>query len=224
MVEYGMPGKSGYAYTRPFDYFRLDATASSANVIERLTSHGVLAGKRYETGGAGAGVWGIYGVYDYLSPQFFRVSTTAVSVGTSLERWASDAVLLQGTVLGGVGYAAVQTVNGANDRDYHYGIAPQTVETFRMVAKNRVSVDVSARQYFVTGVAGFDTGGTDTVMRVEASVAVKVYRRNAFTVQYATTRRTAKFPGFGPQEQSIGTVSLTYTVLGPQRLGAAKGR
>jgi len=88
------------------------------------------------------------------------VSTTAVSGGTTVERWLSGHLLLQATLLGGVGYAAVQTINGTNDRDYHYGMTPQAVETLRMVAANRVSFDVSARQYFVTGVAGFDTPGT----------------------------------------------------------------
>jgi hypothetical protein len=42
----GLPGRAGYTYTRPFDYFRLDATASSVDIIEKVTSHGVLAGRR----------------------------------------------------------------------------------------------------------------------------------------------------------------------------------
>jgi len=222
LIEYGLPGKAGYTYHRPFDYFRLDATASSVDIVEKLTSHGVIAGRRYESGEGGGGVWGVYGVYDYLSPQFFRVSTTAVSAGTTFERWLSDGLLMQATVLTGVGYAAVQTINGTNERDYHYGMTPQAVETLRMVAANRVSFDVSARQYFVTGIAGFDTPGTDTILRAEVSAAVKVYGRHAVTVRYQTTRRTATFPGFGSQKQSLGTVSLAYTVLGPQRLGAVK--
>lgn len=222
LVEYGLPGRAGYTYTRPFDYFRLDATVSSVDVIEKVTSHGVLAGRRYETGEGGGGVWGLYGIYDYLSPQFFRLSTTAVSGGTSFERWLLPGLLMQVTALGGVGYAAVQTINGTNDRDYHYGMTPQAVETLRLVAGRHVSIDTSARQYFVTEVAGFDTPGTDTILRAELSATVKVVGRNALTVRYQTTRRTATFPGFGPQKQSIGAVSLAYTVLGPQRLGAIK--
>jgi hypothetical protein len=222
LIEYGLPGKAGYTYRRPFDYFRLDATASSVDIVEKLTSHGVIAGRRYESGEDGGGVWGLYGIYDYLAPQFFRVSTTAVSAGTTFERWLSGGLLMQATVLTGVGYGAVQTINGTNDRDYHYGMTPQAVETLRMVAANRVSFDVSARQYFVTGIAGFDTPGTDTILRAEVSAAVKVYGRHAVTVRYQTTRRTATFPGFGSQKQSISTVSLAYTVLGPQRLGAVK--
>ena len=224
MIEYGLPGKSGYTYTRPFDYFRLDVRSSSGTPVERLTSHGAIAGRRYELGPGGGGVMGVYGVYDYLSPQFFRVSTTAVSFGTTAERWLGESVLMQLTALGGVGYAAVSTTNGTSDRDYHYGMTPQAVETLRMVMGRHLSFDVSARQYFVTGIAGFDTSGTDTVLDASASGTVKVYRRNAVTVRYETTRRTAEFPGFGPQKQSVSTVSVLYTILGPQRLGAVNRR
>jgi hypothetical protein len=223
MVEYGMPARPAYPYTRPFDYFRLDFRAASGTTVERLTTHGVLAGRRYGAGTTSGGVWGLYGIYDYLSPQFFRVSTTAVAAGTTAERFLSgDAVLVQVTALGGVGYGAVHTVGGASETDYHYGVTPQAVETLRVVTNRRVSFDVAARQYFITEAAGFDTAGTDTVLRAEGSVTVKVYRRNGLTLRYETTRRTATFPGFGPQKQSISTVSLTYTVLGPQRLGAVK--
>jgi hypothetical protein len=222
MVEYGLPGKPGYTYRRPFDYFRLDIRAASGTALERLTTHGVLAGRRYGAGESTGGVWGLYGIYDYLSPQFFRVSSTAVAAGTTAEHWTSRSVLMQATLLGGVGYGAVHTVNGASETDYHYGVTPQAVETLRIVINRRVSFDLSARQYFITNAAGFDTAGTDTVLRAEGAVTVKIYRRNGITLRYETTRRTASFPGFGPQKQSISTVSLSYTVLGPQRLGAIK--
>jgi len=222
MIEYGLPGKPGYPYARPFDYFRLDVRAASGTALERLTTHGVLAGRRYGAGESTGGVWGLYGIYDYLSPQFFRVSTTGVAAGTTAEHWTAGSVLVQTTLLGGVGYGAVHTVNGASERDYHYGVTPQAVETLRVVTNRRLSFDVSARQYFITNAAGFDTPGTDTVLRAEGSVTVKIYQRNGVTLRYETTRRTATFPGFGPQKQSISAVSLTYTVLGPQRLGAVK--
>ena len=222
LMEYGLPGQAGYSFTRPFDYFRIDATVSTTTQLEKVTSHGVIVGRRYEAGDGSGGVWGVYGIYDYLAPLFFRVSTTAISGGTTIERWAGPQVLLQATLLGGVGYAAVQTTNGTDERDYHYGMTPQAVETFRLVAADRVSFDLSARQYFVTAVAGFDTPGTDTILRAEASGTVKIYKRNGVTVRYTTTRRTAEFPGFGPQKQSIDTISVLYTMLGPQRLGAVK--
>src|SRR5262245_46674643 len=87
MMEYGLPGKPGYEYSRPFDYFNFQATASSANVFENVMSRGLLIGKPYEAGEGYRGVWGLYGSYDYIAPQTFRVSGTALSLGTSAQWW-----------------------------------------------------------------------------------------------------------------------------------------
>ena len=35
-IDYGLPGKPGYTYKRPFDYFNFQATASSANGFENV--------------------------------------------------------------------------------------------------------------------------------------------------------------------------------------------
>ena len=47
-IDYGLPGKPGYEYRRPFDYFAFQATASSANVFENVMTRGLLFGKPYE--------------------------------------------------------------------------------------------------------------------------------------------------------------------------------
>ena len=47
-MDYGLPGKPGYEYTRPFDYFAFQATASSANVFENILTRGLLVRKAYE--------------------------------------------------------------------------------------------------------------------------------------------------------------------------------
>ena len=50
VIAYGLPGKSDYAYTRPFDYFNFQLTASTANTLESITSRGLLLGADYEAG------------------------------------------------------------------------------------------------------------------------------------------------------------------------------
>ena len=122
-LDYGLPGKPGYRYERPFDYFAFEATASSANTFESVLTRGLLVGRDYAYGNRYRGLWGLYGSYDYLSPQTFRISTTAVSLGTTGEWRASDKIVVQGTALAGLGYAAVGSVNGTAERDYHYGTA-----------------------------------------------------------------------------------------------------
>ena len=111
-LDYGLPGKPGYEYTRPFDYFTFQATASSANGFENVHDarpagrHG-LRGRHATT----AACWGLYGSYDYIAPQIFRVSSTALSLGTTAEWWLTDdRCRCRAPGMAGVGYAAVGTV------------------------------------------------------------------------------------------------------------------
>ena len=86
-IDYGLPGVSNYVYRRPFDYFNFQFTASSANHFENIFTRGLLAGRDYGSGAATyRGVWGLYGTYDYVAPQIFRVSSTAFALGTTFQR------------------------------------------------------------------------------------------------------------------------------------------
>ena len=136
-IDYGLPGKPGYTYTRPFDYFSFQATASSANGAENLMTRGLLVGRGYELGANYRGVWGLYGSYDYIAPQTYRVSSTALSLGTTGQWWLSDSIAIQGTALTGVGYAAVGTTRSTAENDYHYGLAPQALVALRFILGER---------------------------------------------------------------------------------------
>lgn len=109
-LTYGLPGKPGYHYARPFDYFDFHVTAITANTLESLNMRGLLTGTTYASGDHTRGLWGLFGNYDYISPQVFRVSSTALSLGTVWQTWLSDGIALQGTVLGGAGYGAAGNI------------------------------------------------------------------------------------------------------------------
>ncbi|MDA8129003.1 MAG: hypothetical protein M0Z73_09940 [Betaproteobacteria bacterium] len=96
-LDYGLPGSPGYRYLRPFDYFAFQATASSASKIENVMTHGVLVGRGHEAGDSFRGVWGLYGSYDYIAPQMYRISTTALSIGSTAQWWLGKTLSLQGT-------------------------------------------------------------------------------------------------------------------------------
>src|SRR5262245_14522785 len=160
-IDYGLPGKPDYTYKRPFDYFAFQATASTENVFENVMTRGLLVGTDYEAGKNYRGVWGLYGSYDYLSPQFFRVSTTALSLGTTGQLWLSNTIAFQGTATVGVGYGAVGTLRGDVGGDHHYGAAPQALLALRLILGEQASLDVTGREYFVTRVSAADRGGHD---------------------------------------------------------------
>ena len=82
-MSYGLPGKPGYSYERPFDYFHFEfATLGNAsNPFDNVMIRGLLLGKKYEAGDSYRGIWGLYGGYDYISPHTFRISSTSLSLG-----------------------------------------------------------------------------------------------------------------------------------------------
>ncbi|MCG2579019.1 DUF3943 domain-containing protein [Dechloromonas sp. XY25] len=218
-IDYGLPGKPGYAYTRPFDYFNLQATVSSANGFESLMTRGLLLGTDYEAGANYRGIFGLYGSYDYLAPQIYRVSSTALSVGTTAEFRLSESIALQGTGLLGVGYAAVgSTRPNASDLEYHYGLAPQALIALRAIFGNKTSLDLTAREYFVSRIAADSGGGRDNIIRVDATVTMRLNRRHAISVKYLGNRRDASFAG-GDLTQTRATVGIFYTYLGQDGFG-----
>jgi hypothetical protein len=218
-LDYGMPGKEGYSYSRPFDYFSFQASVSSADTFENVLTRGLLLGKDYQAGKNYRGIWGLYGSYDFISPQTFRISTTALSLGTTGQWRASDTLAVQGTASAGVGYAAVGTVGGSGDRDYHYGVAPQALLALRVIFGDRSSLDFTGREYFVSRVGGTGRGGHDNIARADISYTWRIQKQHAITVKYLWNRRDATFSDLSDRSQTRGTLGIFYTLLGQDHFG-----
>ncbi len=223
-MDYGLPGKPGYTYKRPFDYFTVQVTGSSANGFENILTRGLLYGKDYGFGANYRGVWGLYGSYDYIAPQVFRVSSTALSLGTTGQWWLSNAIALQGSALFGTGYAGVGTLNGTNATDYHYGLAPQALVALRLIFGETASLDLLGREYFVSRIGAASTGGHDNIVRADTAFTVRIYRQHAIALKYVWSRRNATFPDLGDTTQTRGTIGIFYTYLGHDRFGAVDWR
>lgn len=223
-LDYGLPGKDGYTYRRPFDYFSFHAAASSANGVETLATRGLLFGTDYAIGDNVRGLWGLYGSYDYLAPQIFNLSTTALSLGTTGQWWASERLALQGTVLAGLGYSAASTLRRTTeDRDYHYGMAPRLSLAMRLIAGDRASVDLQAQKYFLGSIAN-RAAGRDDITRVDTAFNWRLHKRHAVGVKYVWSHRDANYPGVGDRTQTLGTVGIYYTLLGADGFGAVEWR
>jgi hypothetical protein len=225
-MAYGLPGKPGYNYTRPFDYFHFEFTSlgTADNPVEDVMIRGLLLGKKYAAGNAYRGIWGLYGGYDYISPHIFRVSSTSVSLGTTFQWWLSQTVALQGSALGGIGYAAAGNVTPTGERDYHYGIAPQGLLSLRLILGDRAMFDLTGRAYYVTGTGGGDPGGRENIDRLNMGFTVRIYGRHALGLQYIASLRDASYHDRADSHQTVGTVSLVYTLLGNPGFGAVEWR
>ena len=166
----------------------------------------------------------MYGSYDYISPQSFRVSSTALSLGTTLQTWLSNSIALQGTALAGAGYAAVSTSRGNPERDYHYGVTPQALLALRLIFGQQAALDVTAREYFVSRAAAADTGGHDNIVRADVAFTMRVHRQHAIAIKNLWNRRDATYPDLGDRSQTRGTFGIFYTLLGHDRFGAVDWR
>ena len=224
-MSYGLPGKDGYTYTRPFDYFDFEFTATTANVFENIMSRGLLLGKEYAAGNNYRGVWGLYGSYDYISPQIFRVSSTAVSLGTTAQWWLSKTMALQGTALAGLGYGAAGTIHGSGERDYHYGATPQALLSLRLIFGETANLDLTARSYFVSDIASTENRGSERIFRGDAAFTVRVNGPHALTLKYNNSQRNAHYPDIADTRQRVQALSLLYTYsFGDDKFGAVEWR
>ncbi|HEX4243839.1 MAG TPA: DUF3943 domain-containing protein [Steroidobacteraceae bacterium] len=229
-MAYGLPGKPDYSYDRPFDYFDFEVAADTINAIETVFSRGLLVGTDYACGPNLHGIWGLYGSYDYVAPQVFRVSTTSGSLGTTFEWWLAPKIALQGSVLGGIGYGGGGVLHGAGvtraspfgdgQRDYHYGLTPQGLFAARLMLWDRVAVDSSLRSYYISKVAASESTGTEDITRAETGVTVRIFGLHAVTLEYTESVRNGRYATLPSSHQTLGTVRLSYTLLGDEHMGA----
>lgn len=224
-MAYGLPGKPGYTYTRPFDYFHFQFTAASSNLLENVMTRGLLYGTDYSLGDNYRGVWGLYGTYDYIAPQIFRVSSTAAQLGSTAQWWLAHKWALQGSVLAGLGYGSAGTTRGiVGEKDYHSGLTPQGLLALRLIYRDRVSLDLTARDYYVTDMASDEKGGEENIVRADAALTVRVYNLHGITLKYVASRRDAQYAGLADAHQQVEAISIGYAYLGQTRSGAVDWR
>jgi hypothetical protein len=220
---YGLPGKPGYGYTRPFDYFDFHVTAVTANTLESLNTRGLMLGRTYESGDATRGVWGLFGSFDYISPQVFRVSSTALSLGTTWQSWLSRMVALQGTALAGAGYGAAGSIQRTEERDYHYGATPQGLLALRLIFGDRAMIDLTGREYYVSSLLASEQG-EENMLRGEGSFTLRVIGQHGIALRYLVSHRDAHYPTVEYRDQTVETISLMYVLLGSSGFGAVEWR
>jgi hypothetical protein len=219
-LDYGLPGKPGYTYHRPFDYFLFRIRMSNIQGVESLASRGLLFGAPYAAGRNLRGILGVYGSYDYLAPQLFRVASTGVTLGSNAQLWLTDGIALQGHASAGVGYTSTGTVRASTSGQYNYGFAPQAMVEVRLIGGEKLALDLAAREFFDGKLTSPETGGTDRVFRGDASLTYRLAAHHAVTVKYITSRRTFAFTNVPERQQRRDTVGLYYAYQPARGFGA----
>ena len=233
-VGYGLPGKPGYEYDRPFDYCNFELTFDTANSVESVFSRGLLVGQSYEAGATYRGLWGAYGIYDYSAPNIFRVSNTGGAFGTTGQWSPTREVALQGTALLGVGYAGGGVIRGAGvtapgplgegQRNYHYGVTPESVLALKLILGDRAALDATARGYYISKIAASESTGSESIDRFDVLFTVRVYGLHGLTIRYSASTRDGRYVNLPNSHQHVSTMSVGYTLLGHTRFGAVDWR
>jgi hypothetical protein len=84
--------------------------------------------------------------------------------------------------------------------------------------------DLTGRAYHITGVGGDDPGGREYIERLNMGFTLRIYGRHAIGLNYIASVRDAQYPDQADSHQSVGTVSIVYTLLGKARFGAVEWR
>jgi hypothetical protein len=219
-IDYGLPGRANYAHKRPFDYMTIEAAANSKG-LDSLTTRGSIVGNDFNKDSF-AGVWGLFGTYDYLTSMPTRFSSTGVSFGTSAQFWAGKETALQTTVLAGVGYSAAQAAFSTAPNGYHYGLSGQGLVSARLIAGRRLALDMTARQYNVGDIGSFMPDFGDRIFRGEASASMRLFDRHAVSVKFMTADRKQTRPGEPQFTQTGNTFGVYYMLLGSGGFGAIR--
>ncbi|HEY1889246.1 MAG TPA: DUF3943 domain-containing protein [Steroidobacteraceae bacterium] len=233
-LAYGLPGRADYTYDRPFDYFNLDVGLDTATGVESVFSRGLLYGNDYASGRNYRGVWGLYGLYDYAAPNIFRVSSTAGAFGTTGQWWLSQRLALQETALIGIGYAGGGVIHGAGiappgilgggQRNYHYGVTPESLLELRLILAKRAALDTTARGYYISRLGATESTGSETIERLDVGLTVRVYGQQGIFVRYRVSNRDGRYVGEPNSHQRVTTLNIGYTFIGEEDLGAVDWR
>jgi len=213
-ITYGVPGTPDLTLRQPFDHFDFRATfafTGKALPSASLQIRGLVVGDTISSADRSVGLWGLFASYDVIGESVFKVSGFGLGPGVSLVgTWG-------GFQLHGTGVAEVLPWAGGGsmhklyDRDYHYGPGADALVDLRALFGDRVIVDLTAKEYFISG--WYATGSSEDITWAHAAVTGRLYGPHALSVSVDWAIRHARYPAT-PSIFERGEMLLAhYTLL-----------
>ena len=109
---------------------------------------------------------------------------------------------------------------GDGQRDYHYGMTPQGEIQLRLILGDRVSLDSTFREYYISRVAATESTGSEDISRADTALTFRVYNLHGITLRYSEATRNGRYATLPTSHQTLGTFSISYTLIGQTRSGA----
>jgi len=94
----------------------------------------------------------------------------------------------------------------------------------RLIIADRVSLDTTFREYYISRVAATESTGSEDISRLDTALTVRVYDLHGITLRYSQASRNGRYATLPTSHQNIGTVSIAYTYVGHTRFGAVDWR
>ncbi len=113
---------------------------------------------------------------------------------------------------------------GEGQRDYHYGLAPESVLAARLIFGDRAALDATARGYYISRIAASESTGSETIDRFDVLLTVRVFDLHGLTLRYSESTRDGRYVHLPDSHQRVSTLSVGYTLLGHERFGAVDWR
>jgi hypothetical protein len=131
--------------------------------------------------------------------------------------------------MGGVGYGAAGTTAGIAStpttearRDYHYGVTPQALVASRLIAGDRLMLDGTAREYYVSGIGSDDKHGSETIFRGDTGVTFRLFDGHSLSARFTASTRNAKYESAADRKFSERTWTISYSYVGKDHFSGGK--
>jgi len=228
-ITYGLaPGE--WEFREPFDYFDIAADlvlnkqANTRSANGNFSIHGLLAGAKYGSGTA-RGLWGLFATYDYLTPQAYRASSTALGLGTTGQLPLGRDFVLTGSGILSLGFGAGGTLTEdlvSGNRDYHFGAQAVAYLNARLIFRNNLALVAGARQYFTSGKVSPEPSTWEEATYASADLTWRIAGAHGVGVHWTGARRNAYYPDVPSIFSRSNEVSVYYTLVSDHGLGVGR--
>ena len=228
-ITYGLaPGE--WEFQAPFDYFDIGADlvlnkqANTRSANGNFSIHGLLLGSTYGSGRA-RGLWGLFGTYDYLTPQAYRASSSALGLGTTGQLPLGRDVVLTGSGILSLGFGAGGTLTEdlvSGNRDYHFGAQAVAYLHGKLIFRDSLALEAGARQYFTSGKVSPEPDTWEEATYASANLTWRIYGPHGVGVQWVGARRNAYYPDVPAISSRSNEVSVFYTLVSDHGLGVGR--
>ncbi|ACL66974.1 conserved hypothetical protein [Anaeromyxobacter dehalogenans 2CP-1] len=213
---WGLPGDPDLELEQPFDHFVLEARYGFARDPDAtVRARGLLAGRSFEAAPA-RGLYGLFLLFDFDTPQRFHVSTSALGAGASARADLGGGLALEGDLVGAaVILGAAGTVDRGDDgkgRDYRIGPGAQALAGLDLVAGTRARLGAVARQYLIFGEG--EVAGDERIAELGARGSVRVLGAHAVAVDVSRHLRHASADASGPVREAGWAFQVSWVIQG----------